>query len=66
MTELRGEPKVYSEFFTNVAVAWFSAGVITPLFIKPTDLFGFLPSAIAIVASWAFLNIASAFAKEVK
>ena len=35
MAELVGEPKVYSEFFTNLAVAWFSAGVISPFFTKP-------------------------------
>lgn len=35
MAELRGERKVYSEFFTNLAVAWFAGGVITVLAARP-------------------------------
>mgnify|MGYP001572506245 FL=1 len=38
MSELTGERKVYSEFFTNLAVAWFSAGVISPFFTKPKSV----------------------------
>lgn len=38
MAELVGERKVYSEFFTNLAVAWFSAGVISPFFTRPKSI----------------------------
>lgn len=33
-----GERRVYSEFFTNIAVAWFTIGIITPLFVKPKTI----------------------------
>lgn len=28
----KGEVKIYSGFLTNLAVAWYTAGVITPIF----------------------------------
>ncbi|OGM30244.1 hypothetical protein A2630_03415 [Candidatus Woesebacteria bacterium RIFCSPHIGHO2_01_FULL_44_10] len=33
-----GETKIYSEFFTNLAVAWFSAGAIGPFFTGPVQV----------------------------
>jgi len=63
MVELVGERKVYSEFLTNLAVAWFSAGVISPFFTRPKNvieivlftLFGilgaFLSLRLAVLAS---------------
>lgn len=30
-----------SEIFGNISVAWFTAGVISPLFIHPANLFEF-------------------------
>lgn len=42
METLSKEAKIYSEFFTNLAVAWFTAGVIAPFFAKP---FGILETA---------------------
>lgn len=32
------EAKIYSEFYTNLAVAWFAGGVITPTFTKTFTL----------------------------
>lgn len=31
-----------SEIFGNLAVAWFSAGVISPLFVRPKTIFEFM------------------------
>ena len=36
--KIAGENKVYSEFFTNLAVAWFAGGIITPLFVRVDNL----------------------------
>lgn len=38
MAQLIGEQKVYSEFLTNLAVAWFSAGVIGPFLARPKNV----------------------------
>jgi len=38
MVELVREKKVYSEFLTNLAVAWFSGGVITPVIVRPKTI----------------------------
>lgn len=34
----KAEKKVLSEFFTTVAAAWFTAGVITTVFVRPINL----------------------------
>lgn len=40
MDDLRPtQRKALSEFLNTVAAAWFSAGVISPFFIKPESLF---------------------------
>jgi len=39
MKKLRqSQLKALSEFLNTIAAAWFSAGVISPLFIKPENL----------------------------
>lgn len=48
MKKIVGKKQVYSEFFTNGAVAWFSAGVIAPLFAKPLGIKGLLGSFMSI------------------
>ena len=59
------EQKVFLEFFTNLAVAWFSAGVIAPFFMQSKILsevlsFGLSGAVIAL----ASLKAALFFAKE--
>lgn len=60
---MQEENRIYSEFFTNTAVAWFAAGLITPVitgFNTKTGLFG----GIAAIATIFFLNLATRFAKK--
>lgn len=67
MAELTGERKVYSEFFTNLGVAWFSGGVITPLVAKPKTLADLLfIISMGILGTIFSLKAASLFAKEEK
>jgi membrane-anchored protein YejM (alkaline phosphatase superfamily) len=47
------------EFFTNTAVAWFTAGVIAPLFNWPKSLAGFLLCFLAILCALAFMAYAN-------
>jgi len=63
MKNLSGEQKVYSEFLTNLAVAWFSAGVIAPLFTPLTNLLKFSNSLLSIVACLLSLRLAVFFSK---
>lgn len=63
MAELTGEGEVYSEFLTNLAVAWFSAGVIAPLFAPAAGILKFSGSLIAISACLLSLRLAILFAK---
>ncbi|MCL5675778.1 MAG: hypothetical protein M1120_01485 [Patescibacteria group bacterium] len=39
-----GQLKAASEITGNITVAWFSAGAISPVFVRPQDIFGFLSS----------------------
>ncbi|PJE68989.1 hypothetical protein COU96_02250 [Candidatus Shapirobacteria bacterium CG10_big_fil_rev_8_21_14_0_10_38_14] len=64
MVKLPRKTKVYSEFFTNGAVAWFSAGVIAPLFTKKLSLKEILASLIAIISCFLFLKLTTLFNKE--
>ena len=63
MVELVGEKKVYSEFLTNLAVAWFSAGIIAPLFTPAMGIFKLSASLIAITACIISLRLAVLFNK---
>ena len=39
MSELTSSQyKTLSEFFNNVAVAWFAAGVVAPIIVRPNSL----------------------------
>jgi len=42
--------KIFSEFFTNFAVAWLAAGIIAPLFTNQ-------PFSLAVVACSTFISI---------
>jgi len=61
-----GQRKSLAEFFTNGAVAWFSAGIIAPVFAGKT-LSNFVGSIIwgTISTIW-FLLIASLLMKGIK
>jgi len=61
MKNLSGEQKVYSEFLTNLAVAWFSAGVIAPLFTPLSGFLRFFNSLIALIACLFSLRLAILF-----
>lgn len=58
------ENKVYSAFFTNTAVAWFTAGVVTPIFTGLTSDKVLSLGTIAVIATLFFLNLATDFAKR--
>jgi hypothetical protein len=54
-----GERKVYSEFFTNLAVAWFTGGVISPFFTTSRNIFQLVVLVTwGILGAWAFLKFA--------
>lgn len=58
------ENKVYAEFFTNTAVAWFTAGIITPIFTRTFDETTIILELIAMLATMLFLYFAIYFAKR--
>ena len=60
-----GQRKVIAEFFTNAAVAWLSAGVITPFFIsrKLEDFLVF--STWGLLFALIFLTMSLVFTKGV-
>lgn len=67
MSELTSEGKIYSEFFTNLAVAWFSGGIITPLITKPKSPIDLLLiPVLGVLGTFFSLRAASLFAKEKK
>jgi hypothetical protein len=57
MPQLIGRHKVDSEFLTNLAVAWFAAGIISPTFSGPAG-FSELPRSlvIGIIGAWFSLE----------
>ncbi len=60
----RAEQKIYSDFFTNGAVAWFSAGGIVPLFTPIQKLDQLMASLGAIAMCGVFLQFAKQAAKR--
>lgn len=50
--------KVYSEFLTGTAIAWFSAGIITPLFTKRFEIIDLIFAVIGIFVAVISLQIA--------
>lgn len=60
-------PTVYKDFLTNASVAWFTAGVITPIFVENISRRDLLNSLIAIVMFVVFLRVARVLeTKELK
>ena len=61
MANVKSENKVYSEFLTNLAVAWFSAGIIAPLFTPGVGIYKAIYSIIAVIACFISLRLATLF-----
>lgn len=55
---------VYKDFFTNVSVAWFTAGVIAPFFTPFTTLRNITASIISAIMSFGSLMLAIRFEKD--
>lgn len=51
-------PTVYKDFLTNTSVAWFTAGVITPIFVENITRRDLLNSIISITMFVVFLIVA--------
>jgi len=50
-----GQRKIAAEIIGNLAVAWFSAGVISPIFTKPKTILDSLPSlSLSLIMSLLF------------
>lgn len=49
---------VNKDFFTNVAVAWFSAGVIAPFLFPTSDNNRLFTISISVIMTLGFLSIA--------
>ena len=54
-----GQIKILTNFLTTIAAGWFTAGVITTVFIKPIDNEAVYNVLIGILA--AFLSLSAAF-----
>lgn len=65
MRQLPAGAKIYSQFLTNVAVAWFTAGVIAPL-INPRGEFNVYITALSVLACYLCLRIAIILKREKK
>lgn len=66
MSELTSEGKIYSEFLTNLAVAWFAAGVIGPLFTFGSGPAKFISSLVGLTSCFVSLRLAVAFTQGEK
>lgn len=59
--------KALSEFFNMLAVAWFTAGVIAPLYAKPVNLLNIIVSAIiSIIIAGGFLALSLYLVRKIK
>lgn len=59
--------KTLSEFFNTIAATWFSAGVISPFFIKSEDFIKTIAlGLVAIGLSLALLSLSLATVRRVK
>jgi len=62
-----GQLKRTSEVLGNIAVAWFSAGVISPLFARPKNIIQFIFTfGISLVMAGIFFVLALELVKGVK
>lgn len=56
--------KVYTEFFTNLAVAWFTAGIIVPGITQKFDVTQLQGVGIATTATLLCLKLATRVSKK--
>ncbi|MFZ5366588.1 MAG: hypothetical protein ACOZBZ_04940 [Patescibacteria group bacterium] len=62
-----GQLKAASEITGNIAVAWFSAGAISPLFAHPQNILDFLASfVVSLAMAGAFSIVSLSLVKRVK
>ena len=62
-----GQKKVAAEITGNIAVAWFTAGVISPFFTQPKNFLVFVFTfAIALFMTGVFSVIALDFVQKIK
>lgn len=59
--------KTLSEFASTVAAAWFTAGIISPFFIKPQSLFEIITyPVIGLLMTWVTLSWSLMLVKDIK
>lgn len=59
--------KTLSEFLNTVAAAWFTAGVISPIFVKPEDLSTTINLAFtSLVLTSSFLGLSLLLVRKLK
>jgi hypothetical protein len=58
------EKQIYKDFLTNLAVAWFSAGIIAPLLTPSLGIFKLTGSFIAVFGCIISLQLAIIFTKK--
>ena len=61
----RGSDTMYVDFFTNLAVAWFTAGIILPGLSLKFEIIQVQGVLIALVATFMCLRIANQIARKV-
>ena len=60
-----GQLKALSDFFNKIAAAWFTGGVITPLFAEVPQISRFTLFVLGLGFSYTFLRLSLTTAKEV-
>lgn len=61
----KDQKKQLAEIFGNMSVAWFSLGVISPIFIKPKTLSEFFTNlGLGLIFSFVFIIISLQFLKK--
>lgn len=56
--QISEKQKIYRDFLTNSAVAWFSSGLISPMILGFRDISGLLVSVVSIIISYYLLKLA--------
>jgi len=58
--------KVYSDFLVGTAIAWFSAGIVTPIFTKRFEIIDLIFAMIGILVAVISLQTAVEYKKGIK
>ncbi len=59
-----GQLRILAEFFNNLSLAWFTGGVITPYFTKLNLYDKLIFTAIGLVGSYLFMQLALRISKN--